>query len=62
MKNDGRLENLLKSALRPYNLEVTPAPRLSEALDLDCMLTLYNNILQQEMTKYVDNTLKVKSY
>ena len=54
LENDGRLSDMLTSALRPFRLIIKPPPVLSRLLRIDDLINSYNSILLNEMNGYVD--------
>lgn len=62
LENNGRLSDMLTSALRPFSLIVEPTPVLSYLLNIEDLVNFYNSILSLEMNSYVDMVMnQVKS-
>lgn len=59
MKHNDRLDILLSSALRPYNVCAEPPPQLSVFLHFDSLISWYTIVLQEEMRNVVNNALHV---
>ena len=59
MKHNDRLDFIIESALRPYKLKASPAPKLSIFLDFDVLASWYTSVLLFEMRGRVDDVLSV---
>src|SRR4051812_29885479 len=59
MKHNDRLDLIIESALRPYALKASPAPKLSIFLDFTILSSWYTSVLLFEMRSRVDDVLKV---
>jgi len=58
-KQNDSLDNLLRVALRPYDLKVQPHARLLLFFNFDGLTQWYATILQQEMTTTVREVIAV---
>jgi hypothetical protein len=59
IEKDSHLSEIVKSSLRPYDLEADPDPLLSLSLNINTLATWYGNILKAEMMAYTSNAIKV---
>eukprot|EP01038_Epipyxis_sp_PR26KG_P006726 gene6726-9219_t len=59
MENNDRLDAMLRSALRPYELKAVPAPYLSLYLDFNTLLSWYASVLQSEMRGNIDQVINL---
>lgn len=59
MTHNDRLAQLLDSAMRPYDLEVSPRPQLSLFLRIDTLIAWYITTLDEEMGGKVSTVIKV---
>ena len=59
MRHDDRLALMLESAIRPFDMSITPRPLLSLLLNLDTLLAWYSSVLHQEMKACVDSVVNI---